>query len=205
MIASIEQLRQVDCIDGMNSLPGGCVDLVFADPPFNIGYEYDVYVDSLDYTAYLEWSRRWLTAVHRVLKSNGTFWLAIGDEHAAELKLESQKLGFRCRSWVIWYYTFGVNCSNKFTRSHAHLLYFVKNPRSSLSIVRSPKTGSNRLVSWSIETEEQIQRADSLMTLGLSVLHGRRERWSMTTPNGLFARFPRRLIPIKPTCCGRRT
>jgi DNA modification methylase len=128
MIASIEQLRQVDCIDGMNSLPVGCVDLVFADPPFNIGYEYDVYVDSLDYTAYLEWSRRWLTAVHRVLKSNGTFWLAIGDEHAAELKLESQKLGFRCRSWVIWYYTFGVNCSNKFTRSHAHLLYFVKNP-----------------------------------------------------------------------------
>jgi len=58
MIASIEQLRQVDCIDGMNSLPGGCVDLVFADPPFNIGYEYDVYVDSLDYTAYSEWSRR---------------------------------------------------------------------------------------------------------------------------------------------------
>jgi DNA modification methylase len=128
MTSSIEQLRQGDCIEGMNSLPEGCVDLVFADPPFNIGYEYDVYVDSLDYTAYLGWSRRWLAAVHRILKSDGTFWLAIGDEHAAELKLESQKLGFRCRSWVIWYYTFGVNCSNKFTRSHAHLLYFVKNP-----------------------------------------------------------------------------
>ena len=128
MTTSIEQLRQGDCIEGMNSLPEGSVDLVFADPPFNIGYEYDVYVDSLDYTAYIKWSRRWLTAVHRVLKSDGTFWLAIGDEHAAELKLESQKLGFRCRSWVIWYYTFGVNCSNKFTRSHVHLLYFVKNP-----------------------------------------------------------------------------
>lgn len=127
MAISIEQLRQGDCIEGMNSLPEGSVDLVFADPPFNIGYEYDVYVDSLDYTAYIKWSRSWLAAVHRVLKSDGTFWLAIGDEHAAELKLESQKLGFRCRSWVVWYYTFGVNCSNKFTRSHAHLFYFVKN------------------------------------------------------------------------------
>jgi len=79
-------------------------------------------------TRSIMWSQKWLAAIYRVLKSDGTFWLAIGDEHAAELKLESQKLGFRCRSWVIWYYTFGVNCSNKFTRSHAHLLYFVKNP-----------------------------------------------------------------------------
>ncbi len=126
MATMIEQLRQGDCIECMNSLPEGSVDLVFADPPFNIGYEYDVYVDSLDYAAYLKWSRKWLAAVHRVLKSDGTFWLAIGDEHAAELKLESQKLGFRCRSWVVWYYTFGVNCTNKFTRSHAHLFYFVK-------------------------------------------------------------------------------
>jgi len=128
MTTSIEQLQHGDCIEGMSSLPEGCVDLVFADPPFNIGYEYDEYVDSLDYNAYVGWSRKWLAAIYRVLKSDGTFWLAIGDEHAAELKLESQKLAFRCRSWVIWYYTFGVNCSNKFTRSHAHLLYFVKNP-----------------------------------------------------------------------------
>ena len=64
--------------------------------------------------------------VHRALKPDGSFWLAIGDEYAAELKIESQKIGFHCRSWVIWYYTFGVNCKNKFTRSHAHLFYFVK-------------------------------------------------------------------------------
>jgi site-specific DNA-methyltransferase (adenine-specific) len=46
------------------------------------------------------------------------------------LKLESQKIGFHCRSWVVWYYTFGVNCTRKFTRSHAHLFYFVKDPRN---------------------------------------------------------------------------
>ena len=38
-------------------------------------------------------------------------------------------LGLSPRSWVVWYYTFGVNCSKKFNRSHAHLLYFVKNPK----------------------------------------------------------------------------
>ncbi|MCC6511072.1 MAG: site-specific DNA-methyltransferase, partial [Pirellulaceae bacterium] len=58
----------------------------------------------------------------------GTFWLAIGDEYAAELKIASQKLGCHCRNWVVWYYTFGVHCKNKFTRSHAHLFYFVKDP-----------------------------------------------------------------------------
>jgi site-specific DNA-methyltransferase (adenine-specific) len=124
----LNELRKGDCISGMNALPEGCVDLVFADPPFNIGYSYDVYADSLDQSRYLQWSREWIKAVHRVLKPDGTFWLAIGDENAAELKLESQKIGFACRSWVIWYYTFGVNCVKKFTRSHAHLFYFVKNP-----------------------------------------------------------------------------
>jgi site-specific DNA-methyltransferase (adenine-specific) len=66
--------------------------------------------------------------VYHVLKPNGTFWLAIGDEYAAELKLASQNIGFHTRSWVVWYYTFGVNCKRKFSRSHAHLFHFVKDP-----------------------------------------------------------------------------
>ena len=115
-----------DCIAGMNALPEGRVDLVFADPPFNIGYDYDVYKDKLEREHYLSWSRDWIAAVHRVVKSDGAFWLAIGDEYAAELKLASQDVGFHCRSWVIWYYTFGVNCKQKFSRSHAHLFHFVK-------------------------------------------------------------------------------
>lgn len=119
-----------DCITEMNALPEGVVDLAFADPPFNIGYDYDVYQDSLESDKYLAWSRDWIAAVHRVLKPDGTFWLAIGDEYAAELKILSQKLGFHCRSWVIWYYTFGVNCKQKFSRSHAHLFHFVKDAQN---------------------------------------------------------------------------
>lgn len=126
----IGRIHNQDCIEGMNSLPEGSVDLVFADPPFNIGYKYDVYEDRMAAEDYLKWSRDWMTAAYRALKSDGTFWLAIGDDFAAELKLEAQKIGFHTRSWVIWYYTFGVNCKNKFTRSHTHLFYFVKDVKN---------------------------------------------------------------------------
>jgi site-specific DNA-methyltransferase (adenine-specific) len=68
--------------------------------------------------------------VARVRKPTGEFWLAIGDEYAAELKeLMPREHRLVCRSWVIWYYTFGVNCKSKFTRSHAHLFFMVKNPK----------------------------------------------------------------------------
>ncbi|HEV8061925.1 MAG TPA: DNA methyltransferase [Gemmataceae bacterium] len=118
-----------DCVKSLTNLPDGCVDLVFADPPFNIGFEYDVYHDKKGRAEYLGWTKKWIDQVFRVLKSSGTFWLAIGDEYAAEMKILSQDIGFTTRSWVIWYYTFGVNCTRKFTRSHAHLFYFVKNPK----------------------------------------------------------------------------
>jgi site-specific DNA-methyltransferase (adenine-specific) len=123
-------IHQGDCVAGLQILPPETVDLAFADPPFNIGYEYDVYDDKQEFHAYLDWTRKWMRAVCRVLKSAGTFWVAIGDEYAAEVKLIAQNdLKLACRSWVIWYYTFGVNCTKKFCRSHAHLFHFVKDSK----------------------------------------------------------------------------
>jgi site-specific DNA-methyltransferase (adenine-specific) len=119
-------LHHGDCVTGMAQLDAGSVDLVFADPPFNIGYDYDAYHDRRPAEDYLAWSERWGAQVVRVLKPTGTFWLAIGDDYAAELKIMFQNLGLSCRSWVIWYYTFGVNCKKKFSRSHTHLFHFVK-------------------------------------------------------------------------------
>lgn len=124
-----DEIRLEDCITGMQNLPDGCVDLAFADPPFNIGYEYDTYEDDRPADEYLDWSEKWLREVARILKPNGTFWLAIGDEYAAELcVMLKRQIGLTLRSWVVWYYTFGVNCKNKYSRSHAHLFYFVKDP-----------------------------------------------------------------------------
>ena len=123
------KIHQGDCIKSLAKLDEGSIDLVFADPPFNIGYEYDVYDDKQSADDYLGWCDEWIKGVHRALKPDGTFWLAIGDEYAAELKIASQKAGFHCRSWVIWYYTFGVNCVNGFSRSHTHIFHFVKDKK----------------------------------------------------------------------------
>ena len=127
---ALNTIHNLDCVQAMQQLEAGSVDLVFADPPFNIGYKYDVYEDRKDAPSYLSWSKEWISGVHRALKPNGTVWLAIGDDYAAELKLLSQQVGFHCRSWVIWYYTFGVNCKYKFSRSHTHIFHFVKDKKT---------------------------------------------------------------------------
>jgi DNA modification methylase len=125
----LDRVHQGDCLDLFSHVPSGMVHLAFADPPFNIGYDYDAYEDRRTTDDYLAWSGRWMAEIVRVLRDDGTFWLAIGDEYAAELKvLATRELGLTCRSWVVWYYTFGVNCRQKFSRSHAHLFHFVKDP-----------------------------------------------------------------------------
>jgi site-specific DNA-methyltransferase (adenine-specific) len=118
-----------DCLDRLAGVPAGAVDLVFADPPFNIGYDYDVYHDRRAKAEYLAWADRWLAAVDRVLKPTGSLFLAIGDEYVAEHKVRLDALGLNFRNWVVWHYTFGVNCSKKFNRSHAHILYYTKHQR----------------------------------------------------------------------------
>ena len=124
---AIDAVHRGDCLDLMSRVPAGSVHLAFADPPFNIGYDYDAYDDRLSADAYLDWSKKWMREVVRVLRPDGTFWLAIGDEYAAELKvIATRELGLTCRSWVVWYYTFGVNCKQKFSRSHVHLFHFVR-------------------------------------------------------------------------------
>ncbi len=126
----LNQIIEGDCIEGLAKLQPGSAHLAFADPPFNIGYDYDVYDDRKAGGEYLKWSKRWMEAVYQALRPDGTFWLAIGDEYAAELKvMATRELGLTCRSWVVWYYTFGVNCKYKFSRSHAHLFHFVKDAK----------------------------------------------------------------------------
>lgn len=105
-------------------------DLIFADPPFNIGYRYDVYNDRKKYDEYYDWTKQWMgICVEKALKPTGSFWIAIGDEYAAEVRIIARQLGLTLRNWVIWHYTFGQATRRKFARSHTHLLYFVKDPK----------------------------------------------------------------------------
>ena len=127
------QIVTGDCIAAMRKWAGrggvGSIDLIFADPPYNIGYKYDAYEDTRDDHEYLDWTFRWIDACAELLKPTGSFYILIGDEYAAETRLHLKKLEHDrklvFRNWIIWHYTFGQNCKAKFNRSHAHLFYAV--------------------------------------------------------------------------------
>jgi DNA modification methylase len=129
MEPELGKIHHGDCLVLMQQWLGKISpDLIIADPPFNIGYEYDVYDDNKSDDEYLTWSEQWISIAARLLSPHGALWIAIGDEYAAEIKyIAHRKVGLHLRNWVIWYYTFGVHCQKKFSRSHTHLLYFVKN------------------------------------------------------------------------------
>jgi site-specific DNA-methyltransferase (adenine-specific) len=133
----------------MAAWPEASADLIFADPPYNIGYKYDEYEDTRDDHDYVEWTCRWLDACARLLKPTGSFYVLIGDEYAAETRMHlkelerARKLAFR--NWVVWHYTFGQNCRIMFNRSHAHLFYCVGAAALQPWKVQEPPFTFNRL------------------------------------------------------------
>ena len=114
-----------DCIEVLSKVRQPFADLIFADPPFNIGYKYDKYHDKVKGKNYIAWTKDWMTACKKVLKPTGSFYIAIGDEYAANVKIIADQLGLVMRNWIIWHYTFGQQMKNKFARSHTHIFYFV--------------------------------------------------------------------------------
>jgi len=118
-----------DCLKVLPLIEKGSVDLVFADPPFNIGYKYDNYHDQMKREKYLRWTEQWMSECKRVLKPNGSFYIAIGDTYAANVKIIADDLRLFMRNWIIWHYTFGQQMKKKFSRSHTHIFYLVKNAK----------------------------------------------------------------------------
>lgn len=115
-----------DCLNLMPLFDDKICDLIFADPPFNIGYNYDVYDDTLPLGEYEQWTRSWIAGCVRMLADHGSMWIAIGDERAGMVDTAARACGLHMRNWVIWQYTFGVHCTTKFGRNHTHLLYYTK-------------------------------------------------------------------------------
>ncbi len=67
-----------------------------------------------------------------MLKPQGSFYIAIGDEYAAKIKLiaDERRAAADMRNWIIWHYTFGQQLKRKFARSHTHIFYFVKDAKN---------------------------------------------------------------------------
>jgi site-specific DNA-methyltransferase (adenine-specific) len=90
---ALNTVHVMDCLGGMERLPHEYVDLVFADPPYNIGVDYGNGSSSLDrHDAYYDWCSEWFRAVERVLRQGGTFYLMHYPEHVAYLLQAIPKL-----------------------------------------------------------------------------------------------------------------
>jgi len=114
-----------DSIEVLGKVDKPFTDLIFADPPFNIGYKYDKYYDKVKKKNYIAWTKEWMSVCKNVLKPHGSFYIAIGDDYAANVKIIADELGLIMRNWIIWHYTFGQQTKTKFARAHTHIFYFV--------------------------------------------------------------------------------
>ena len=151
-------ILNVDVMDGLSSVRDehGPARLIFTDPPYNIGVDYGTgsLHDLLPDEQYMEWVREWMILCWDSLTDDGSFWVMIGDEYAAEYCVTLKSVGFTVRNWVKWYETFGVNCSNKFNRTSRHIFYCVKDPSAfcfnpepvKRASDRQTKYGDNRAV-----------------------------------------------------------
>jgi modification methylase len=112
----LNQILQGDCIEILKSLPENSVDLIFADPPYNLQLRNDLYrpnmtkVDAVDdswdkfegFTDYDTFTRQWLSASRIVLKETGTIWV-IGTYHNIyRVGAILQDLGYWILNDIVW-------------------------------------------------------------------------------------------------------
>ena len=112
----LNQILDGDCIDRMNSLPAGSVDLIFADPPYNLQLKGDLHrpdnskVDAVDdhwdqfssFAAYDKFTRDWLAAAKRLLKPNGAIWVIGSYHNIFRVGSALQDQGFWMLNDVVW-------------------------------------------------------------------------------------------------------
>ena len=72
-------IKHGDCVPGLKQLDAQSVDVVVTSPPYNLGIEYGVYEDNKSHEHYLGWCSDWGCQIRRVLKSDGSFFLNLGD------------------------------------------------------------------------------------------------------------------------------
>jgi DNA modification methylase len=125
-MTDIDTIIAGDCLAVLPTLPAGCADLVFADPPFNIGYQYDQYDDRRERTDYLAWADRWLAEAVRVLTPHGSLCVTMCAELSCYYQVRLYEMGLTFRNTIIWHETFSTHQNHKFGRDHRPILYFTR-------------------------------------------------------------------------------
>jgi modification methylase len=113
---SVNSILHGDCIEILKSLPENSVDLIFADPPYNLQLQNDLYrpnmtkVDAVndrwdqfkDFADYDVFTREWLSASQRVLKDTGTIWVIGSYHNIYRVGTILQDLGFWILNDIVW-------------------------------------------------------------------------------------------------------
>ena len=73
----VNKIHNIDCVEGMKSLPESCIDLVVTSCPYNVGIPYDTHMDEAPMDEYFNWCRVWLSEIYRTLKDDGRIALNI--------------------------------------------------------------------------------------------------------------------------------
>ena len=141
----LDQVIEGDCIERMNALPENSVDLIFADPPYNMQLRGELRrpnqskVDAVDdhwdqfesFKEYDRFTHDWLTAARRVLKDTGTIWVIGSYHNIFRVGSTLQDLGFWILNDVVWRKTNPMPNfkGRRFTNAHETLIWATKNPQ----------------------------------------------------------------------------
>lgn len=141
----------IDAVFGLRNIPDNSIDLIFADPPYNIGKKFGDGKENGDKMAkeeYIEWCKKWIDECLRALKSTGTFYFMSSTQMMPYLdSYVSNKADVISR--IIWYYdSSGVQAKNYFGSLYEPILMVVKDKDkykfNSHNVLVEAKTGSKR-------------------------------------------------------------
>lgn len=129
-----------DCIAGMRNLPAGSVDLVIADPPFGLDFSGKEAMYNRDgeqvvqgYVEadgeYGEFTSRWVSELPRVMNEHASAYIFSGWTNLRQVLNALATTGLCLVNHAVWHYNFGIFTTKKFTTSHYHVLFLVKDPR----------------------------------------------------------------------------
>ena len=128
-------------VDELKKLPDASINLICADPPYNLGKDYGNNIDWKQWHEYEKFTLCWLTESKRILKNNGSIYVFMGVKFISRLFLMLQELGFHFNGWITWHYTQGMGRTKGFSPRHEDILYFTRSDDFTFNIedIRIPQ------------------------------------------------------------------
>ncbi len=142
----INTIINQDCIEGMKEMPSESVDLIVADPPYNLNKKFGQWDESKNEDIWLPWSKSWLDECNRVLKQDGSIFVYGIHHHLCWLQCHMYEIGLTYRRQIIWYYENGFSGYKKTLQAHYEpLLWFSKGSSFTYNEIREPYKSTERL------------------------------------------------------------